>query len=320
MSDKVIFSSNDLPGRLGERRKFSHWQEVHNEQIWSVEYGIASDRPFEADIEATAVGDLVLGQMSGTIKHASRTARHIAKDGRDGHLLLVNLGDAALTGVQMGRDYSLGRGEAVLVSASEPLTMAGGDSNAWTNLVVPSHILTAAFENIDDKLAMPIGAQHEALNLLVRYCRLLEAGNPLASPDVIAHATATLVDLVGLAAGAKGAAAELAGLRGLRAARLSSILANIAANYTDPHFSALSIAQELRLSLRYVHTLLQESGTSFSERVLELRLQRARAMLCDRRFGPLRVSEIAYSAGFGDISYFNRRFRQRFGCTPGSAR
>lgn len=320
MSGKVIFSSNDLPGYLGERRKFSHWQEVHNEQIWSVEYEIASDRPFEANIEATALGDLVLGQMSGTIKHASRTARHIAKDGRDGHLLLVNLGDEALTGMQMGRGYSLGRGDAVLVSASEPLSMAGGDNNVWTNLVIPSHILTSAFQSIDDKLAVPIGAQHEALTLLAGYSRLLKTGGRLVSPDVIAHATATLVDLVGLATGAKGESAELAGLRGLRAARLSSILANIAANYTDPHFSALAIAQGLRLSLRYVHTLLQECGSSFSERVLELRLQRARATLGDRRFGSMRVSEIAYSAGFSDISYFNRRFRQRFGCTPGAAR
>lgn len=320
MPEKVVFSSSDLPRHLGERPKFSLWQEIHNEQIWSVEYGTADDRPFEAQIEATAVGELVLGQMAGTIKRANRTARHIASDGRDGHLLLVNYGSDALSGVQMGREYSLGRGEAALVSASEPLTMTGGDSNAWTNLVVPSHILAAAFDNIDDRLAMPIGARHEALNLLVRYCRLLAAGDPLVSPHVIAHATATLVDLVGLAAGAKGEPAEVAGLRGLRAARLSSILASIAESYPDPHFSALSIAQELRLSLRYVHALLQESGSSFSERVLELRLQRARATLGDRRFGSMRVSEIAYSAGFSDISYFNRRFRQRFGCTPGAAR
>lgn len=125
---------------------------------------------------------------------------------------------------------------------------------------------------------------------------------------------------MGLATGAKGEAAEVAGLRGLRAARLSAILARIESNFAAPQFSALVVAQELRLSLRYVHDLLQESGTSFSERVLELRLQRTLAMLGDRSFGHLRIGEIAYAAGFSDLSYFHRSFRRRFGCTPGSAR
>jgi AraC-like DNA-binding protein len=30
----------------------------------------------------------------------------------------------------------------------------------------------------------------------------------------------------------------------------------------------------------------------------------------------LRVSEIAYTCGFNEVSYFNRRFRARFGASP----
>jgi AraC-like DNA-binding protein len=50
--------------------------------------------------------------------------------------------------------------------------------------------------------------------------------------------------------------------------------------------------------------------------VLELRLQKARSMLADRRCDRLRVSEIAYASGFNEVSYFNRCFRRRFGATP----
>ena len=120
--------------------------------------------------------------------------------------------------------------------------------------------------------------------------------------------------------GARGEVAELAGLRGLRAARLQAILAKIADNFANPGISAQGVAQELGLSARYVHDLLQETGISFSERVLELRLQRAHKVLSQRQNDDMRVSDIALMCGFSDVSYFNRCFRRRFGHTPTGAR
>ncbi|TPM34380.1 helix-turn-helix domain-containing protein [Mesorhizobium sp. B2-3-5] len=320
MSRKTVFSSAQLPSHLDERERFTLWQDIHVAEIWAVEYGISQNLPFEAAIEATAVGPLVLGQMSGTIKHATRKASNIAEDDNDGYLLLINKADTVLSGAQVGREYGIGQGEAVLVTASEALKMGGADRNVWANVVVPSAILSKAFPQIDDRLALKIDADNEALDLLKRYCLLLETGRPLASPDLIAHATETIVDLIGLVTGAKGQAAELAGLRGLRAARLQAILSKIAGNFADPGISAQGVAQELGLSARYVHDLLQETGTSFTERVLELRLQRAHKMLSHRHNDDMRVSDIAMISGFSDVSYFNRCFRRRFGHTPTGAR
>jgi AraC-like DNA-binding protein len=317
---KNVFSSVDLPAHLDDRSRFALWQDIHVAEIWSVEYAISDNRPFEAAIEATAVGPVVLGQMAGTIQHASRKERNIADDGRDGYLLLVNNGDTLLSGAQVGRDYSVGKGEAALVSASEALEMYGSDWNIWANVVVPRETLEKAFANIDDRLALTIGAGNEALDMLKRYCSFLRSGPALVSPDLVAHATETIVDLLGLATGAKGEPAELAGLRGLRAARLQAILDKIRDNFADPAISAQRIAQQLRLSPRYVHDLLQETGTSFAARVLELRLQRAHRMLADRRNDRMRISEIALLSGFSDVSYFNRCFRSRFGSTPSGAR
>lgn len=96
--------------------------------------------------------------------------------------------------------------------------MIGSDKNLWMNVVIPRAILAHAFPRIDDRLGLKIDGQNEALGLLRRYCRFLETGEPLIVPELITHATETIVDLIGLATGAKGEAAELAGLRGLRAA------------------------------------------------------------------------------------------------------
>jgi transcriptional regulator GlxA family with amidase domain len=61
---------------------------------------------------------------------------------------------------------------------------------------------------------------------------------------------------------------------------------------------------------------LHETGLSLAERVLELRLQKARAMLADPRHDRLKIIEIAYACGFNEVSYFNRCFRRRFGASP----
>ncbi|QKC96021.1 AraC family transcriptional regulator [Mesorhizobium sp. NZP2298] len=317
---KNVFSSIDLPSHLDDQARFALWQDIHVAEIWSVEYAISANRPFAAAIEATAVGPLVLGQMAGTIQHASRKARNIADDGRDGYLLLINNGDTRLSGIQAGRDYSVGKNEAALVSASEALEMSGGDSNVWANIVVPREILENAFARVEDRLALTVAADNEALGMLRRYCSFLEAGPALVSPNLVTHATETIVDLIGLVTGAKGDPAELAGMRGLRAARLQAILDKIRDNFADPAISAQQVAQQLRLSVRYVHDLLQETGASFAERILELRLQRAHRMLGDRRNDRMRISEIALLSGFSDVSYFNRCFRRRFGSTPSGAR
>jgi AraC-like DNA-binding protein len=43
-------------------------------------------------------------------------------------------------------------------------------------------------------------------------------------------------------------------------------------------------------------------------------------MLADPACAGRTVSAIALEAGFGDVSYFNRRFRRRYGMSPSDAR
>ena len=69
------------------------------------------------------------------------------------------------------------------------------------------------------------------------------------------------------------------------------------------------------------YSLFKEAdGQSFSAFVLEQRLARARGMLKDARFCGRAISAIAFDSGFGDLSYFNRAFRRRYGATPSDVR
>jgi len=135
-------------------------------------------------------------------------------------------------------------------------------------------------------------------------------------PALAAHIETTLLDLAVLALGASRDAADLARQRGLRAARLQEVLAKIRVGFADPAFSTEQVARELGVTSRYVNKLLYETGETLADRIMELRLQQARAMLASPRYDRMKVSEIALACGFNEVSYFNRCFRRRFGASP----
>lgn len=104
--------------------------------------------------------------------------------------------------------------------------------------------------------------------------------------------------------------------RRVRSARLAEILDAIESQSHDPSLSAMTLARKLGVTSRYVHLLMQDTGRSFAAHVLLKRLETAATMLRDPSFQTRKISEIAQLAGFTDVSYFSRAFRQRYGTTP----
>jgi AraC-like DNA-binding protein len=84
--------------------------------------------------------------------------------------------------------------------------------------------------------------------------------------------------------------------------------------------SLQDIASRHKVSERYIQRLFERSGTTFTDFVVEQRLLLAHPLLCDPRNAARKVSDIAHTTGFGDVSYFHRAFRRRFGATPAEVR
>lgn len=164
---------------------------------------------------------------------------------------------------------------------------------------------------------IPSGA--EAARLLVNYLGALELEPAIASPETGRLVTNHVYDLAALAIGTSRERAEMAA-RGLAAARLIAIKGYIHDNLPDSSLSAATAAAAQGVTPRYVHMLFESEGTTFSEYVVGQRLSQVHRRLSDPRFAGHSISAIALAAGFGDLSYFNRTFRRRFGMTPSEAR
>jgi AraC-like DNA-binding protein len=99
-----------------------------------------------------------------------------------------------------------------------------------------------------------------------------------------------------------------------------AIKADILRNLADPDISASAVALRQGITPRYIHMLFESEGTTFSTFVLNRRLILAYRMLSDPYCSSLTVTRIAFEVGFGDLSYFDRTFRRRFGKTPSELR
>jgi AraC-like DNA-binding protein len=117
--------------------------------------------------------------------------------------------------------------------------------------------------------------------------------------------------------GATRDAAVIANGRGVRAARLSAIKTEILNSLNRHGLSLAGLAARHGVTPRHVQMLLECDGTTFSRFLLDQRLVRAHRILSN----PLLAEQtIAYEAGFGDLSHFNRAFRRRYGETPSDVR
>jgi AraC-like DNA-binding protein len=319
----ITFSSADLPAFLGHKKRFDLWRDIYMSQFGLFDFAISEKLPFSAALEIMPVGPVALGTMNGTIEKVARTAHEVANDSRDAYCLVVNQGSATMSGTLGRRDCALEGGSAVLMQSDEKGSLvreARGAGEDWLNVVIPGELLRATLNNADDLVGRGTAPNSEAVRLLTGYAAMLKRHGAIASTELAAHAAHALMDLVVLSLGAGGESAEQATARGLRGARLQAVLGQIQQRFADVSFATKDIAAALNISPRYINDLLQETGSGFSERVLELRLQRARAMLADPRCAAMRIGAVAYAAGFADISYFNRSFRRRFGLTPTAAR
>ncbi|MEO6565026.1 MAG: helix-turn-helix transcriptional regulator [Casimicrobiaceae bacterium] len=223
------------------------------------------------------------------------------------------------TGGQLGisqcrREAEPNVGDGVLLLYREPASIRFFDAT-YVAVRVPSNALSSIAGTLESAAARSIPGGSEALTLLKSYLANLPA--QIADPQLGQLSAAHIYDLITLAIGASDEGRDLAKQRSVRAARLAAIKSDLMRDCTlDVH----QVASRRGISPRYVQMLFADEGTTFSEVSVELRLDAARKMLASPRYTAWSVSAIALEAGFGDLSYFNRRFRRRYDLTPSELR
>lgn len=316
---RAVFTSDILPAALNEEARFGRWCDLFRENFISAfDLSRAEDRRFGAHWHFLQIDNCVVAKFNGSLVRAARDHRQVKGD-RDGDFALsINTGSTPWRLSQRNRERTVDPGQAVFYKLrAEAHEFRFQAENGWVGISLPEKELLARVPHAQDLVLAPLDPASPSLRYLQRYTGILFDQDDLhGDPNLSAFVRNTLFDLAALVLGARRDEAELAGMRGLRAARLVDILAAIKHGYSEPDFSPHVLAGKLGLSAKHIEKLLYATGRNFTERVLELRLENARAILADRRSSRLRVSDIAFACGFNEVSSFNRSFRRRYGETP----
>jgi len=305
------FSTADFP----ERDQLTAWREIFGRTVCNLDIDPMNSEDFRAEATIRRFPGLgvLVGSSSGVrLLHPKE--------------LIVDDDLSFMTGpmqnwmaYQHGRVSTLGSGQGVLMNNAEVGGITMPSETSFITFRVPVAAIAPLVPDVGALIAKPVPSDSEALRLLTRYFRALTE-EPLPTTPELQRAVATHVyDLLALALGATYEAAEIAKGRGVRAARVQVILAEIRSRFGEPGFSPADVAAKLGISTRHVQDLLYDTDMTFSERVTDLKLGKAHAMLLSSS-DACKIIEIAHACGFGDVSYFNRSFRRRFGVSPSELR
>jgi AraC-like DNA-binding protein len=99
----------------------------------------------------------------------------------------------------------------------------------------------------------------------------------------------------------------------------AAILQFIGTHYADPELNMSTVTTRIGASRNKINEILKmELGMTFTGYVNKLRLTEAARLLKDDEGTP--IADIAYSVGYANVPYFNKLFKEEYGCPPGAFR
>ncbi len=275
-----------------------------------VHSGLAAD--FRGRIHAATSSNIHAIRVVAQRHSVTRTRQLISRGGPDfAKLSLVERGSAII--VQDGRECVLRRGDMAIYDTNRPYSMICDEDIAMSIIMLPLARLGLPPDLVRMATATRLIGDRTTASiirpLISSLGRSSEHGEPLGARMV------------------RGAIEIVAGLveshlpsRNAHDLMRMRIGAYIDEHLTDPELSPSRIAAAHFISLRQLHFLFEDGGTSISRIIRDRRLERCYESLRDDSNAHLSISVIAFANGFTDAAHFSRVFRTHFGFTPSATR
>ena len=213
---------------------------------------------------------------------------------------------------QDGRQVRAGPGQFYMVDTTRPYRLDFIEAFHTLSFRFPHRELAPLLGDARRLTALGVDANTPLGGLAASHMRELlryAADVPPEAGRSLADSLARLVALALSRQPPSGPASQAQARQVLHAA----IARYVCEHSTDPEISIGSVAARFRIAPRTVQAMFTERGSCFTQAVLERRLDVAcRALTRDGAS----VTQVAYDCGFGDLSYFGRAFRRRYGCSP----
>jgi AraC-like DNA-binding protein len=314
------FSFTNTYQGLPRGERYEHWVEEICRGVCRMNIGPSPGADIvDVSTQITNLASVTLATAFGLSADIGRS-REIARDGSDDFTLIFHAQDTLPVHSDQRETEVIGPSAMLMGELAVASGATLGNCRKFSTLVIDRETLLKSSPKVETLLFKPLHVADELRVMIERYAALAVGTAPHAGPHGRLLMGQHLVDLVRLALGSRPDDAELARQRGQAQARLALMKADIAVELVDGDLRIEALARRYGLSARQAQRLFEQEGTTFTEFLLEQRLLLVRKMLADPANVWRKINDIAYSAGFADLSYFNRSFRRRFGRTPSDFR
>ena len=291
-------------------RPFGSWAEDLAYAVVPLAPRKIAEQPFQGTISRTDVASIQISRVEATKHVVHRLRSHIARSVGDVYFVNLQL-DGVGRYTQLGHEQICGPGDLAIVDTTEPFEIANCRNFSLFCFAVPRQLLPSALAE-RPRLRLSATEAGRALSRTLAGHAELCLRSELNS-GISAFGDQHVVDLISHAPGIlKERPLERAG----RSVLLSMMLDYIDRHLDDSELGADRLALKFHCSQRYVHKLFSTTGRSVGEHINGQRILVCTRNLLDHAHRRATVAEIAFNAGFRDISHFNRLFKRSTGLAP----
>lgn len=302
----TAFNLQNIP----PQRRGRAWVDALNEFFYAYDADVPDDFRI-GKLTGAQVGSLSIASAACDAITVRRERSQISHDGVDGYFLLLPV-NRALSFSQRGRTTPVTRDEFSLVSASLPYEYMQNDIAGLDIAIIPGQLLRSVAPSIDDLLAKPFGKK-PIDRLFIQQAKTL--CREVTSFDIEAQEVASrhMVELLALILDGADAQSHATPIRQVHKRQIVKLIER---HHCNPGFGLEDVVRATGLSPRYIQEILAGGGSTFTQMLRLRRLQSAKILLNARRGNRRSVIDVAYAAGFADLSYFYRSFKQEYGHAP----
>lgn len=310
---QVLFSTD----QVAPSQRRDYWDDMLLNRVGvRLERGCGSDHSGRGTVYGRVNGPLLHLRPDADAQHlTSRGVPAKYRDFQQGELYFLFRESGGGTLVrQPGREIVTSPGDLLIAHASVPhdvQSLGRMTNDFW---MVPKRLIdphlprgTGTMQCMPHSELGTVGLVAGFLDSLAKVWDGLHCG-------ALEPAAESLCRLLGVALGA--AVEDHSGA--VDAARLAAAKRFIAEHLAETSLSPATAARALGISVRSLHALFEQTGTSFARYVQRKRLDECRRALlsCPKRS----VTDIAFAWGFGSMANFYRAFDAAFGMSPGDLR
>lgn len=245
--------------------------------------------------------------------------RSVMPQSETSRIMVIRPSDGILVAEQRDRRKTCFQREAIILDATEETTFIATGVSRFDCFVLsvqadPQNLVLNKMERIDQDNGALIVLGHYAAALMRGLLPMDSALLASLATDYMRSLVSAMIDVAKLTPNLPRNGSPKS------QPNLIAIKADIEVRLAQKELSLTSFATARGVTVRHLQKLFEAEGRTFSDYVLERRLERARQLLLKTAVEPRPISAIAFDLGFGDLSYFNRTFKRRFGITPRETR